>query len=473
MNMTKTEKNGEISKLWKLEGTMGISIWHNCLELPNTEMAYQAGEIALQQRFNFVFVRTLNESGELCLVFVSEQTDFLAMTQCLPFLSDHFCCYLCHHQLIDERLTFLRQNLPISTDTTAGKQLFSLLEKAAELGASDIHLESLPLKKLVRMRVNGRLNKIDLPQSVDEHLFSKIKLISRMDISKKRSPQDGHFPFTSSKGKRFDLRTSTIPGIYGEKIVIRLLPVSTVKYSMEELGFAPEHVTVIRKHIFKKSGLILFTGPTGSGKTTSLYAILNELLSEPINIITIEDPVEYRLDSITQVEVNELAGISFSSALRAVLRQDPDVILIGEIRDSETAQIAARAAQTGHLVLATLHCNTAFESLKRLQSLGVETDDCISALKLVISQRLVQRRCSCQFDPECKICLGTGASGRIPLMELLEFTPDLCHLIAEGKTLKELRNYAASQNHHPLDQIGEQLIKSGMITRKEFEAVYG
>ena len=291
-----------------------------------------------------------------------------------------------------------------------------------------------------------------------------------MDIAQRRSPQDGHFPFISDQGKRFDLRTSTIPGVNGEKIVIRLLPSAAVQFSMEDMGFAEKQVSIIQRNLTAKTGMILFTGPTGSGKTTSLYAILKEIMSETLNIITVEDPVEYRLNSITQVEVNELAGVSFSSALRSFLRQDPDVILIGEIRDQETAQIAARAAQTGHLVLSTLHSNSVFEAIHRLNNLGVKNDDIASSLKLIVSQRLISKLCSCLGSSDCKECFGKGYSGRVPLLETLEITAKIRKLLSFGKGVAEIEHEAKGDGFVSLRQQGMQLVANKVISMSELDS---
>ncbi len=464
----KKSNQRETSKLWLLERNLGIPIWHNYLSIPTSNSDYQASEISLQEELNFVFTR---DSTLTCKVFVSELTNFLSLFQCIPFLCHQYSLYLCNDQLISERLSFLNQKSSLTLDNSATKQLNELLEIAAAKSASDIHLESETNRKTLRMRINGILENQLLRTEINEKLFSKIKLISGLDIAKTRSPQDGHFPYTTAQGKRYDMRVSTLPAIFGEKIVIRLLAASTVHFSMEELGFSKEHIPLIKKCVAKKSGMILFTGPTGSGKTTSLYTILKSMNSGSQNIVTVEDPVEYRINHITQVEVNESAGSSFSSLLRALLRQDPDVILVGEIRDKETASIAARAAQTGHLVLSTLHSNDAFETIRRLQNLGVENDDIASSLKMVISQRLVQKRCQCQNDPQCQICFGTGTDGRIPIMEVLHITPKLGYLISKGSSINELRTHAEMYKHKSLQMIGEGLINAGLITGKELDSV--
>jgi len=216
--------------------------------------------------------------------------------------------------------------------------------------------------------------------------------------------------------------------------------------------------------------MILFTGPTGSGKTTSLYSILKELQSEALNILTIEDPVEYRLNGITQVEVNNLAGISFASALRSFLRQDPDVILVGEIRDTETAQIAARAAQTGHLVLSTLHSNNVFEAIHRLKNLGVRGDDISTSLKLLVSQRLVPKICNCNFSPDCQYCSGKGVSGRIPLLETLPISPMVKKMLSYEDALSDIEKASCSEGFISMRNFGEKLVAENKISAIELDA---
>ena len=467
--MSKTDQR-DSSGLWELEKQLSIPIWHNYLSLPVTDQDYTVLEIRLQEQHNFVFIRDGRDSID---IFLSEDTNLKSLFQVSPFLSETCSFFLCNDQLIKERLSFLKQKKHDFTDNATTKQLIEMLEIAATKGASDIHLESSLNRKTIRIRVNGKLERITLSREATESLLTKIKLISRLDIAKKRSPQDGHFPYTTSKGKRFDLRVSTLPTIFGEKIVIRMLSASTVSFSMSDLGFASSQVDLIKHCISKTSGLILFTGPTGSGKTTSLYSILKSMNANELNIVTVEDPVEYRLKNITQVEVNEAAGSGFATLLRALLRQDPDVILIGEIRDSETAQIAARAAQTGHLVFSTLHSNNALETIRRLQNLGVDNDDIASALKLVISQRLVQKQCACRGKTSCTSCLGTGVDGRIPLMEVLQISPTLQNLISQGASIRDLCNQSELKNHKSLKEIGEEFVTEGVISRKELDAAVG
>lgn len=460
------------SSLWNLESKLQIPIWNDPLSIPNPGFDYSDSQIQLQKDLGFIFIpnRLKDKSG--FDVFLSTKTDLESLFQCLPFIFEEYRLFLCEQELISDRLAFLDNRESFIAENRTTQALSSLLEKAIVKNASDIHLESMSHEKIVRFRINGQLIVQNTDELINEALFSKIKLISKMDISKSRQPQDGQFQFTSKTGVRYDMRTATAPGVFGEKIVIRLLPTSTVKLTLEALGFPSQYLSIIRKTIKQKSGMILFTGPTGSGKTTSLYAILHELIKEPINIMTIEDPVEYRINSITQVEVNELAGITFSSSLRAFLRLDPDVILVGEIRDSETAQIAARASQTGHLVLSTLHSNDVFESLRRLKNLGIENDDLAGSLKLIVSQRLVPRRCGCdagRAEIGCEKCNNTGIDGRIPILEILETSKNLKKMIAEGENEHQIKKAAEKSGFFSLKQYATELVGQKVIREDDWQ----
>ncbi|MBU3917837.1 GspE/PulE family protein [bacterium] len=472
MKSTRKESSKNKVGLWALEQELGIPSWKNLLSLPESKSKHTEAEIKLEQELKFTFSRQFDSLSDTASVFVSEQTDFPKLCQYLPFLFESFQLHLCADHQIKERLSYLNQDEMFRGDNIATRQLNYLLEYASNRNASDIHIESNPGKKQVRMRIDGKLESVVLEEEIENYLFSKIKLISRMDISIKRKPQDGHFPFINERGSRYDMRTSTVPSINGEKIVIRLLPSTSVRFSLSDLGFSDVHIPVFKKNISAKSGMILFTGPTGSGKTTSLYAILNELASEALNIITIEDPVEYRLENITQVEVNTKADLTFSSALRAFLRQDPDVILVGEIRDNETAQIAARAAQTGHLVLSTLHCNNVFEAIHRLKTLGIEGDDIASSLKLLVSQRLVSLNCACGKKEDCPECSGRGTSGRIPLMEVLEISSSISKLLALNHPISEIETEAVENGFVSIRESGEKLVEKGLISPLELDSLF-
>ena len=252
-----------------------------------------------------------------------------------------------------------------------------------------------------------------------------------MDVAKTRFPQDGYMNFQNKKGKKFDVRVATIPSVLGEKMVIRILPLENLEIDFKKLNFPKPFITVIEKLIASTtSGWILVTGPTGSGKTTTLYSIVRALIQKNLNIITIEDPVEYRIDGVTQVQVNEKAGITFSSILRASLRQDPDVILVGEIRDEETAKIAAAAAKTGHLVLSTIHSSNVLETLQRMKFFQIAPEDLANSLKLIISQRLLK---------------SADTTGRVPVLEYLENNREIRDAILEQKTILEIEKIMKKQ----------------------------
>ncbi len=472
MEPTRKETQVKTDEIWQLSKMLGISPWKDLLSLPDNQSLHSTEHLELERLLHFTFiVSDAGSAKQKSPVFASERTDFVSLFKYLPFLFEAYQLYLCPDGLIQQRLNSLSRDDNLDDDNQVSKILSFILEKAAQENASDIHLESLSTRKQIRLRINGSLKQIAIPEELDERLFIKVKLHSGMDIAQKRAPQDGHFPFISNKGCHFDLRVSTVPGIYGEKIVLRLLPTTSIQFSLEEMGFSKNHISIIQQCLRSKTGMILFTGPTGSGKTTSLYSILKEMQSEALNILTIEDPVEYRLNGITQVEVNNLAGISFASALRSFLRQDPDVLLVGEIRDTETAQIAARAAQTGHLVLSTLHSNNVFEAIHRLSNLGVKGDDIATSLKLLVSQRLVPRICSCGGNVNCKICFGKGISGRVPILEMLKITPAIKKMLSYEDAISKIEKMSCSEGFVSMRECGQRLVTENIISTLELEAV--
>lgn len=337
----------------------------------------------------------------------------------------------------------------------------SLIAKAAASGASDIHIEPGENNACVRMRIDGVLYKeAEMNKTLMQAVVSRIKVLAGMDIAEKRLPQDGSIELELD-GRNIDLRISSLPTILGEKIVIRILDREKFALNLDELSFTPENLALYRRLYNYGSGIVLLTGPTGSGKTTTLYATLAELNSSERNIVTIEDPVEYRINGISQVAVNEKAGLTFASGLRSILRQDPDIIMLGEIRSLDTAETAIRAALTGHLVFSTLHTNNAAGAAVRLVDMGIEPFLVASALRGVVAQRLVRRIC-----PQCKTayaanaeekaylninsgdcltlykgsgcekCRGTGYLGRMALQEVMPVVPELKKFIL-GKAQEE------------------------------------
>lgn len=360
--------------------------------------------------------------------------------------------------------------------------------------ASDIHLEAEESAVLVRYRVDGVLRTaMTLPRSVGTPLVSRVKIMSRMDIADRLRPQGGR-ALVMVEGERIDLRVSTLPSAHGEKVVIRILDARGGVRSLDALGFDHLDADRLARLLETREGLILVTGPTGSGKTTTLYSALNSLVARGLNVITVEDPVEYRIPGIVQSQVNEKAGLTFAAALRSILRQDPDVILVGEIRDAETAAVAIQAALTGHLVFATLHTIDAASSITRLADLGVEPIKVGTALKGVVAQRLLRRTCSscaCESDEPvppslwdqipsgarlsagsgCAACSDTGFRGRMAAVELLTITPTLARLIVDGAPASAIAAAARAEGMRSLWSGGVARILNGETTPAEVARV--
>lgn len=366
----------------------------------------------------------------------------------------------------------------------------SVIQHAIRSRASDIHIEPFDKHLRIRFRVDGELQEImKSAKAAHAAIVTRIKIMGKMDIAEKRVPQDGRVEM-SLDGKDVDLRISILPTVYGEKIVIRLLGRSDLVMSKEQLGFSETNIVLFDSIIKSTNGIILVTGPTGSGKTTTLYAVLRELNKINKNIITVEDPVEYRLEGINQVQVNTKAGLTFANGLRSILRQDPDIIMIGEIRDGETAQIAVRAAITGHLVLSTMHTNDAASTVSRLVDMGVEPYLVSSSVVGVTAQRLLRRIC-----PECKTsyqsdraemdvlrvrepitlykgtgcsnCNHTGYRGRIAIHEIMQVTGQIRDLIDKRASMDHIRNVANKQGTTTLRDNSVELVRKGITTVDE------
>lgn len=366
----------------------------------------------------------------------------------------------------------------------------SIIKHAMRTGASDIHIEPYEKNLRIRFRVDGELQEI-MTSSITTHsaIVTRIKILGRMDIAEKRIPQDGRVEMNIDK-KDVDLRISVIPTVYGEKIVLRLLDRSSTILTKAQLGFTEENIRMFDKLIRTPNGIILVTGPTGSGKTTTLYAVLQELNKINRNIITIEDPVEYRLDGINQMQVNVKAGLTFASGLRSILRQDPDIIMIGEIRDTETAEIAVRAAITGHLVLSTIHTNDSASTITRLIDMGAEPYLVSSSVVGVVAQRLVKKictNCKIEYKPSvselsllnmqdnqmlykgegCSLCNNTGYRGRTAIHEVLLMTRELREMVERHASLDEIRSTSGKYGTITLKQNCGQLVLSGITTIDE------
>jgi type II secretory ATPase GspE/PulE/Tfp pilus assembly ATPase PilB-like protein len=328
--------------------------------------------------------------------------------------------------------------------------------------ATDIHIEARAQETVVRMRIDGHLTlQNQYPIDFHERLITRIKILARLDIAEKRLPQDGRLMIGRDfSHPNIDCRVSILPTLYGEKAVVRILPSCLEELALDQIGLLPEQLGIVQEAISQTNGLILVTGPTGSGKTRTLYSCLNSLNQVQRNICSVEDPIEIRLPGINQVAYHPKAGLDFSTIIRALLRQDPDVIMIGEIRDSASAQLAIQAAQTGHLVLSTLHTRNANGALSRLKSLGVDQESLESCLRCVSSQRLIRKRCNqCNLTSSkapCKLCKGSGYFGRIGVHEVLGSK----HLFESNQALD-------------IHSAGAQLLKSGLVDQISLDAELG
>ena len=372
------------------------------------------------------------------------------------------------------------------------KQVESIIQYAIEYEVSDIHIEPFEKSYRLRYRLDGVLQEVaNLQVNQKEALVSRVKIMANLDIAEKRRPQDGRIKVRSKKGIDIDLRVSTLPTQYGEKVVMRILDKSHLNLELESLGFEGEVLSKFRKGIHNPYGMILVTGPTGSGKTTSLYAALNEINTQEVNITTIEDPIEYNLEGINQTQVHEEIDLTFANILRSILRQDPNIIMVGEIRDKETAEIAIRSSLTGHLVFSTLHTNDAASAVSRLTDMGIEPFLVTSSVRLVMAQRLVRRVCQkCKEEdfPEesllkelgleqgkitlykgkgCEACNHTGYKGRIALIELLEIDSELSDLIQKNSNAGEIKKLGLKKGMVSLREVGIQKVREGLTTVEE------
>ena len=346
-----------------------------------------------------------------------------------------------------------------------------LLAEAINAGASDLHLEPEEQGIAVRHRVDGVIRQVrSLPRSVGPSLVSRIKILSGLDIADRMRPQDGRAR-VAVFGTIIDLRVSTLPVSHGEKIVVRVLDGSAGLRTLESIGFAAHDLRRIRSVLEQREGLILVTGPTGSGKTTTLYAALREVQARGVNIVTVEDPIEYRLPGIVQVQVHEKAGLTFGAALRSIVRQDPDVILVGEIRDRETAEIAIQASLTGHLVLSTLHTNDAASAVTRLIDIGVAGYQIATAVKGIIAQRLVRRTCTECGAAGCDACDDTGYRGRRAIAEILVSSPEFERRVAAGASTESLVEAARMAGCITLWESGLALVQGGETTMEELRRI--
>ncbi len=344
-----------------------------------------------------------------------------------------------------------------------------ILSEAIRTGASDIHIEPRSDKIEVRFRVDGHLRPVrEMPASIFSMFLTRLKIMSEMDIVESRLPQDGRVT-VEVDGRDVDLRVSTLPSQYGQRMVLRILDKSKSLKSLDQIGFFPDQLEQFKQIIGRPYGIFLVTGPTGSGKTTTLYAALQEMRDVTKNVLTCEDPIEYEIPGISQSQVNEKVGLTFASQLRAILRQDPDVILVGEIRDAETAETAIRAALTGHMVLSTLHCNDAPSAVPRLLDIGVEPFLLGATLCGIMSQRLVRTTCKRCHGKGCADCARSGFKGRQAVQEIMPINGAVAAAIARRAPMEELVESAFLAGYRPMSQQAERLIAEGITTREEAE----
>jgi type IV pilus assembly protein PilB len=390
----------------------------------------------------------------------------------------------------DGGVIHLDQPPPPGRDGRIIRFVNQIFELALSHRASDIHVEPYEDCCRVRLRIDGQLSEISPPpMSMFAPVVSRIKVLAKLDIAEKRLPQDGAISLRSGE-HRVDMRVSTCPTVYGEKLVLRVLDKNAIPLNLEDLGLDQRQATDLSASIQMPHGLLLVTGPTGSGKSTTLYACLNRLNRPGVNICTVEDPVEYKFTGINQVQTKTQVGLTFASALRSFLRQDPDVIMVGEVRDAETAQICLRAALTGHLVLSTLHTNSALAAVNRLHDMGIEPFLLASTLRAILAQRLLRRLCmhcrrELELDEEtaqrlgipknskvyrptgCRECRETGYRGRVGIFEVIRIEGQLARLIQEQASLPDLQQTAMSEGVKLIEQSGKDKVRDGLTSLEE------
>lgn len=367
----------------------------------------------------------------------------------------------------------------------------NIIEQAVRQRASDIHIEPMEKTVRVRYRIDGNLKEImKYDNALLGAITTRLKIMSGMDISEKRKPQDGRITTTVDR-REYDIRVSNLPTVYGEKVVMRIASKEGFNVDISKLGLTERDRKVFQDILRNPHGIILVTGPTGSGKSTTLYTALSELNTEDVNIITVEDPVEANIDGINQVQVNTKANLTFASALRSILRQDPDIIMIGEIRDSETAEIAVRASITGHLVVSTLHTNSTASSVARLEDMGVESYLIADSMVGIIAQRLVRRLCECKKPKEatveekqllgvdtdksctiyepcgCKLCNNTGYYGRMGIYEIMKISSAIKRLISKNADAEDIKNQAVKEGMNTLKMAAANGVKEGITSIAE------
>lgn len=388
--------------------------------------------------------------------------------------------------------------LSMSSKTPVVKLVNHVLFQAVKREASDIHVEPYEKEVRIRYRIDGVMfQALTPPKRIQSALVSRLKIMANLNIAEKRKPQDGRIEIKVA-GKEIDIRVSVLPVIYGERVVMRLLDKSRTFVKLESLGFSSRDFKVLSHSISQPNGIVLVSGPTGSGKTTTLYSILARVNSSEVNLVTVEDPVEYQIPGINQVQVNEKIGLTFAAALRSILRQDPDIVMIGEMRDTETVQIAVQASLTGHLVFSTIHTNNAPATITRLIDMGVEPYLIASSVSSILAQRLVRKLCdACKqtYQPEanllealaispeqakkitfyravgCEKCMNSGYSGRLPIFEIMSMTPAIAQLVVQRADALRIREQALKDGMTELVTDGIAKIEQGLTTIEEVLSV--
>jgi type IV pilus assembly protein PilB len=449
--------------------------------------------VVSETAFQFAIKKYYGTSREMELARVME--DLVAESTSTPDFGEEFDQF--ELEAAEEEIDL--ENLErMSEDAPVVKLVNVIMVDALRRGASDIHIEPYEKEFRVRFRMDGVLyNIMNPPMKMRDALTSRMKIMARLDIAEKRLPQDGRIKIRvrlDGRSRELDFRVSTLPTIFGEKLVLRLLDKENLRLDMTQLGFESQSLDKFKRNIVKPYGMVLVTGPTGSGKTSTLYSALQSLNTSETNIMTAEDPVEFNLPGINQVQMKESIGLNFAAALRSFLRQDPNIILVGEIRDFETAEIAVKAALTGHMVLSTLHTNDAPSTISRLMNMGIEPFLVATSVNLIQAQRLIRRICKdCKAEVHtpneamidvgfpaselkdirtfkgagCATCNGTGYKGRVGLYEVMEVTEDLRELILVGASGLELRRKAIEEGMLTLRQSGMEKIRQGVTTIEE------
>lgn len=453
--------------------------------------------VATEDPLNFRAIEAAKDVSKKRVIPMIAYSD--AVTHALAVLYENEGAAMAIEQMKEERGVNdeLQENPVVEQETSAAptvKLVNSIIERGIAEKASDIHIEPREKEMVVRIRVDGRLNEIlTIPKELQSAIISRFKVISNMNITERRIPQDGRAIARRADGSNVDLRLSTLPTIYGEKVVIRVLSRDQKTLTRQGIGITERDNAKFDRILENSAGMILIVGPTGSGKTSTLYTMIQELKSDTVNMISLEDPVEFQIDGVTQVAINEKVGMTFASALRACLRQDPDIICVGEIRDGETAQIAMQAAMTGHLVLSTIHTEDAISAIDRLKDLGVEPYLIGGSVRGIVSQRLLRKICpSCKEetvpaehmldlagikDPSkyhfyhgrgCHMCFNTGYRGRTGVFEILTMNSRLRDAITSGMSSTELRKLVnESGDFVPMIANARDLVQQGVTTLNE------